>query len=115
MFRFDENYVQPENGNPGYVDPEAAAAQRERWAAAAADLANTIDLKPQPSDTEYTSDQSRSSQSFRASCANADAPRATEDAEPANPPPASRDVRTAPSVPWPFISLMANAVLFTAL
>eukprot|EP00965_Chrysotila_dentata_P161213 5323968-Pleurochrysis_carterae.AAC.1 len=91
MFRFDENYVQPENGNPGYLDPEAAAAQRERWAAAAADLANTIDAKPQPSDTEYTSDQSRSSQSPRASSANADAPRAAEDAEPANPPQTSRD------------------------
>eukprot|EP00965_Chrysotila_dentata_P053599 1778385-Pleurochrysis_carterae.AAC.1 len=26
-----------------------------------------------------------------------------------------RDVQTAPSVPWPIISLMANAVLFTAL
>eukprot|EP00965_Chrysotila_dentata_P152252 5031094-Pleurochrysis_carterae.AAC.1 len=38
-----------------------------------------------------------------------------EDVEPADPPPASRKVRTAPPVPWPFISLMANAILFTAL
>eukprot|EP00965_Chrysotila_dentata_P165353 5460076-Pleurochrysis_carterae.AAC.1 len=76
MFRYDENYVQPENGNPGYLDPTAAAAQRERWAAAAADLANTIDLQPQPSDAEYTSDQSHSSRSFRAPSSRTDTPRA---------------------------------------
>eukprot|EP00965_Chrysotila_dentata_P011153 362278-Pleurochrysis_carterae.AAC.1 len=79
MFRYDEKYVQPENGNPGYLNPAAAAAQRERWAAAAADLANTIDLQPQPTDAEYTSDQSRSSQSFRAPSSSTDPPRAAED------------------------------------
>eukprot|EP00965_Chrysotila_dentata_P179090 5914192-Pleurochrysis_carterae.AAC.1 len=58
MYRYDETYLQSENGNPGYFDPEAASKERKRWAAAAADLAHTIDAKPQPSDAESTSDRS---------------------------------------------------------
>eukprot|EP00965_Chrysotila_dentata_P144582 4775750-Pleurochrysis_carterae.AAC.1 len=33
VYRYDDNAVQPENGQAAYYDPVAARAQRERWAA----------------------------------------------------------------------------------
>eukprot|EP00965_Chrysotila_dentata_P056048 1857824-Pleurochrysis_carterae.AAC.1 len=38
-----------------------------------------------------------------------------DDAKPADPPLTPRKAGATPSLPWPFISLMVNAVLFTAL
>eukprot|EP00965_Chrysotila_dentata_P005860 192687-Pleurochrysis_carterae.AAC.1 len=35
MYRYDEDAVQPENGNKARYDPDAAIAQRDRWVASA--------------------------------------------------------------------------------
>eukprot|EP00965_Chrysotila_dentata_P239245 6202987-Pleurochrysis_carterae.AAC.2 len=136
MYRYDEDAVQPENGNKARYDPAAATEPCDRWVAAALEAleleANSKrcadDLFPEP----YPSDPDEEKPSAAPVKPDVTTQPDAPDAELPKPAPArSTEVRSgdvdqprhadnssgnAPShtAVWPYVSIVANVVLFTA-